>query len=85
MADIKLTEKSAEVFNYVKENGGKVSISDLAKGVGRTERSVGANVTDLKKKGLMVREYEGEGDDKVTYAILTDEGAEYTAPAIDEE
>ncbi len=84
MADIKLTEKSAEVFNYVKENGGKVSISEISEKIGRPLRSIGANVTDLAKKGLVVREHEGEGEDKVTYVVLTDEGAEY-APAEDDE
>lgn len=78
MADIKLTEKSAEVFNYIKENGGRVTLTAIAEGVGRTARSIGANVTDLAKKGLAVREYEGEGDEKVTYAVLTDEGAAFT-------
>ena len=49
---MKLTEKSNEVFEYVKNNGGKVSIPELADALGRSERSVGANVTDLTKKGL---------------------------------
>lgn len=73
---MKLTEKSNEVFEYVKNNGGKVSISELAAALDRTERSVGANVTDLAKKGLAVREkVEVEGEEKpVTYVVLTDEG-----------
>ena len=73
---MKLTEKSNEVFEYVKANGGKVSIPELAQALDRTARSVGANVTDLTKKGLAEREkVEVEGEDKpVTYVVLTDEG-----------
>ena len=41
---MKLTDKSSEIFEYVKANGGKVSIPELAQALDRTERSVGANV-----------------------------------------
>lgn len=80
MENIKITEKSAEVFNYVKANGGRVSIEELAQATGRTTRSVGANVTDLSKKGLAVREkVEVEGQEKpVTYVCLTDDGKNFT-------
>ena len=74
---MKLTEKSNEVFEYVKNNGGKVSIPELASALDRSERSVGANVTDLTKKGLAVREKveDKDGADKpVTYVVLTEEG-----------
>ena len=73
---MKLTEMSNEVFNYVKENGGRVSIDELASATGRSTRSVGANVTDLTKKNLSVREKENvEGAEKpVTYVQITDEG-----------
>lgn len=73
---MKLTEKSNEVFEYLKNNGGKVSIEELANATGRSARSVGANVLDLTKKGLVVREKEEvEGAEKpVAYAILTDAG-----------
>ena len=73
---MKLTEKSNEVLEYVKGNGGKVSIPELAQALDRTERSVGANVTDLTKKGLAIREKEEiEGAEKpVTFVVLTDEG-----------
>ena len=80
MENIKLTEKSLEVFNYVKENGGKVSIEELATGLNRTPRSVNANVTDLSKKGLVIREkVAGEGEDAkdITYAVITPAGAEF--------
>lgn len=74
---MKLTPKSNEVFNYVKENGGKISIDELATALDRTTRSVGANVTDLQKKELVVREkVAGEGEDAkdITYVVLTEAG-----------
>ena len=82
---MKLTEKSTQVLDYVKANGGKVSIEELADALSRTPRSVGANVTDLSKKGLAQREkVEVEGADKpVTYVVLTDEGANFV-PSEDE-
>ncbi len=82
---MKLTEKSSEVFEYVKANGAKVSIPELAQALDRTERSVGANVTDLTKKKLAVREkVEVEGAEKpVTYVVLTEEGLNFV-PSDDE-
>ena len=77
---MKLTEKSAQVFDYIKNNGGKVSIDELATALERTSRSISANVTDLTKKGLVVREKvagEGEGAKDITYAVLTPAGAEF--------
>ena len=76
---MKLTDKSQEVLNYVKENGGKIAISELAVALNRTERSVGANVTDLKKKDLAFREKVAvEGEEKpVTYVVLTDAGMNF--------
>ena len=73
---MKLTEKSQIVFEYLKNNGGKVSIEELANATGRSARSIGANVLDLTKKGLVVREKEEvEGAEKpVAYAILTNAG-----------
>lgn len=86
MADtIKLTEKSKEVFEYVKANGGRVSIDELVQHTGRTARSVNANVTDLcnEKKGLCVREkVEVEGQEKpVTYVCLTEAGKSFEEKA----
>lgn len=73
---MKLTEKSTEVFNYVKENGGRVSIDEMVSALGRNSRSIGANVTDLQKKELCVREkVKGEGDEKdVVFVCLTEAG-----------
>lgn len=72
---MKLAEKSAEVLSYVKENGGKVSIPELAEALGRNARSISGSVTALTKKGLAVREkIDGEDDAKITYVVLTDDG-----------
>ena len=83
---MKLTEKSSEVLNYVKDNGGKVSIPELVEALGRNARSVGANVTDLTKKKFAVREkVEVEGEDKpITYVQLTDAGMTFV-PSDDDE
>ena len=84
---MKLTEKSNEVYTYVKENGGRVSVEELCNVLGRTARSVNANVTDLCKKDLAVREkVAGEGEDakEITYVVLTDEGKAFV-PSDDEE
>ena len=83
---MKLTEKSQTIFEYLKANGGRVSIEELANATGRSARSVGANVLDLQKKKLVVRENEEvEGADKpVAYAVLTDEGRNFV-PSDDEE
>ena len=84
---MKLTAKSQEVLDYVKNNGGKVSIEELASALDRATRSIGANVTDLTKKGLAVREkVAGDGEDakEITYVVLTADGAAFV-PAEDEE
>ena len=83
---MQLTAKSNEVFEYLKNNGGKVSIEELANATGRSARSIGANVLDLTKKGLVVREKEEvEGaEEPVAYAILTDAGKTFV-PSDDEE
>ena len=67
---------SSAVFNYVKENGGRVSIEELCTALNRTARSVGANVTDLAKKELVVRDkVTVEGQEKpVTYVQITEAG-----------
>jgi predicted transcriptional regulator len=82
---MKLTEKSNEVYTYVKENNGKVSIDELCEALGRAPRSVGANVTDLTKKGLAAREKVAgaEGEKEVTYVVLTDAGKSFV-PSEDE-
>ena len=83
---MKLTQMSTQVFDYVKENGGHVSIEELCGATGRTARSVGANVTDLQKKGLVAREKVAvDGEEKpVTYVNITEEGKAFV-PSDDEE
>ena len=74
---MKLTEKSNEVFEYVKANGGKITVDELCAALNRAPRSVNANVTDLKNKGLVIREkVAGEGEDakEITYVVMTEEG-----------
>lgn len=80
---MKLTEMSNAVFAYVKENGGRVSIGELAEALGRSERSVGANVTDLTKKGLVIRDkVEVEGQEKpITFVQITDDGMAFVPEA----
>lgn len=80
---MQLTTKSSEVFDYVKENGGHVSVAEIAGAVGRTEKSVGANITDLQNKGLVEREKcEVEGADKpITYVNLTEAGKNFVPTA----
>lgn len=75
---MKLTAMSNEVFEYVRNNGGKVSIEELTNVTGRSARSVGANVTDLKKKGLAERVKEKVEDKEVTYVVLTETGQTFT-------
>lgn len=75
-----LTSKTNEIYEYVKANG-RVSIEELCTVTGRGARSVGANVTDLQKKGLAAREKETvEGAEKpVTYVVLTDAGKTFVS------
>ena len=80
---MKLTDKSMEVLNYVRDNGGRVSVEELAAGLNRTPRSVNANVTDLcsEKKGLAVSDkVPAEDDDAkpITYVVLTEAGRAFT-------
>jgi len=74
---VKLTEKSQEVFDCIKNAGGKISIPEIVAATGRAVRSVGANITDLQKKGLVAREKEQIGEETITYAILTPNGANF--------
>ena len=71
---MKLTEKSSEVLNYVRDNGGKVAIDEICAALGRAPRSISANVTDLSKKALAERVKEDDGENEITYVVLTVEG-----------
>ena len=82
---MKLTEKSMEVFEIVKNNGGRIELDKICTITGRAARSINANVNDLcsEKKGLAVREkVEVEGAEKpVTYVVLTEAGMNFTPDA----
>ncbi len=85
---VKLTTKSFEVLNYVREHGGRASTDDIAEALDRTKRSVNANVTDLcsEKKGLAMRDavVDDEGN-KTTFVVLTDDGMAYQPATEDAE
>lgn len=81
---MKLTEKSQSVFDYIKTAGGKVSVDELCTALDRTSRSISANINDLVKKGLVVREKEAaanEDEKDITYAVLTEEGKTFVPSA----
>jgi DNA-binding MarR family transcriptional regulator len=86
MKDGKMTEKEIAVFNYVKSNGGRVSIDEIAEALERSPRSIGPNINAFVSNDLAVREkVEVEGAEKpVTYVVLTDAGMNFV-PATDEE
>ena len=85
MKDGKMTEKEVAVFNYVKANGGRVSIDEIAEALERSPRSIGPNVNAFVSNDLAVREkVEVEGAEKpITYVVLTDAGMNFT-PATEE-
>lgn len=76
-----LKPKSAEILDIVKEQPEGVLLATICEIVGRTPQSVSANVTDLQKKGLVIRRKEMlEDDTMVTYVEPTEDGLNYTAP-----
>lgn len=80
-----MTEKEIAVFNYVKSNGGRVSIDEIAEALERSPRSIGPNINAFVSNDLAVREkVEVEGAEKpVTYVVLTDAGMNFV-PATEE-
>jgi len=84
---MKLAEKTSAVFDYVKENGGKIAVPELCDALERNSRSITASVNDLVKKGLVVREVveaTGEGEKDIKYVVLTDAGKTFV-PSDDKE
>lgn len=81
---MKLTEKSQNTFNYIKEFG-KITTAELAEHFGVNGRSISATVTDLKKKGLVERETVMDGENKLVYVSLTEEGKVFDPDAEDAE
>lgn len=81
---MKLTEKSNAVFEYVKANGGKVTIDEIAQALDKTTKSINANVNDLVKKELVIREKvagETPEDKEITYVVITEAGNAFVPSA----
>ena len=81
---MKLTEKQTMVFNYVKENGGRVAMEELCAALGSDAKHLNPVVTGLGVKGerakglLDYEKVEVEGADKpLTYVQLTDAGMNF--------
>lgn len=82
---MKLTEKTLEAFNYIKENGGRVSTIELQSALGCEKiASVTGRVNSLVKKELAVRDKVKEGETEITYVVLTEAGKAFV-PSDDEE
>lgn len=88
---MKLTEKQAQVFDYLKNNGGRVTMDELCEALGTDAKHLNPVVTTLGCKGARAKglvDYEKvavEGSEKpVKYVFLTDAGNEFV-PGEDEE
>ena len=60
-----MTQNSTAVLNYVKENGGRISIDELVTALGRDKRSINASVTDIcyrDAEGAKFKKEEGKTD-----------------------
>ena len=78
---MKLTEKQTAVFNYLKENDGRVSMDELCTALNTDAKHLNPVITTLGCKGPRAKgivDYEKiaiEGSDKTTkYVFLTDAG-----------
>ncbi len=76
---MKLTEKTQEVFDYVKANGGRVAALDAVAGLGKEKLiQIQSCITSLTKKGLAEYVKVDEGGEKpVAYIQLTDAGMDF--------
>lgn len=88
---MKLTEKQTAVFNYLKENGGRVSMDELCNALGTDAKHLNPVVTTLGVKGERAKglvDYEKvavEGIEKpVKYVFLTEAGQNFV-PGADED
>lgn len=86
-----LKENSQSIIDYLKENGGKASVTELATALDRSEKSINGTITSLGCKGPHAKGFvdyekvEVEGEDKpVKYVFLTDAGKNFV-PTPDEE
>lgn len=88
---MKLTERQNAVFNYLKENGGRVSMDELCSALNSDAKHLNPVVTTLGVKGERAKglvDYEKipvEGQEKpVKYIFLTEAGKTFV-PSDDEE
>lgn len=88
---MKLTEKQTAVFEYLKANGGRVSMDELCNALGTDAKHLNPVVTTLGVKGERAKglvDYEKipvEGSDKtVKYVFLTEAGKSFV-PSADED
>lgn len=85
---MKLTEKTLEAFNYIKNHGGTCKTSEIMEGLGLDKiASVTGRINSLVKKGLAVTEDGGRTEDnhKITIVTLTDDGMNFVPSDDDEE
>lgn len=89
---MKLTEKQTLVFNYLKENGGRVSMEELCGALNTDAKHLNPVVTTLGVKGERAKglvDYEKitvEGVEKpVKYIFLTEAGKTFVPSDEDDE
>ena len=84
---MKLTEKTQETLDYIKNHGGSCKTSEILEGLGLEKiASVTGRVNSLVKKGLATREDAGKTEDgkKITIVSLTEDGMNFV-PSEDDE
>lgn len=84
---MKLTEKTLEALNYIKNHGGSCKTSEIKDGLGLEKiASVTGRVNSLVKKNLATTEDGGRDEDnhKITIVTLTAEGMNFV-PTDDDE
>ena len=80
-----LKEKTQELFDLIKGNGGRMSTKAMAEELGVKINSVTGRVNSLVKNELAFRDRVDEGGDKpVVYVELTEAGINYV-PSEDKE
>lgn len=84
---MKLTEKTLEAFNYIKNHGGSCKTTEIMEGLGLDNiNKVTGRINSLVNKELAYREDGGrdENDRKITIVTLTDMGMNFV-PSDDDE
>lgn len=89
---MKLTEKQTAVFNYLKDNGGRVTMDELCGALNTDAKHLNPVVTTLGVKGERAKglvDYEKiavEGEEKpVKYVFLTEAGKSFVPGEDDDE